>query len=57
MFFSEIHEHREEHKKGNNFSSSLLFFVLLLYVTTFLCSFSMVDECFSLRFMNHREEN
>jgi len=61
MFCSEIHEHREEHQKGNNFST---IFILLPYLTPFLCHIdillsyllfcciSVLDQCFALRFMS-----
>ena len=52
MFCSQIHEHREEHKKSNNFFSSLRFFVLLSYLTIFLCSFPLLDRCFALKFIS-----
>jgi len=50
-FSSQIHEHREEHKKDNSFFFSLRSFVLLPYLTSFL-SFSMFHKYFHVRFMN-----
>jgi len=49
---SQIHEHCEKHWKGNNFFLSMWLFVLLSYLTIFLCSFSLLDECFALRFIS-----
>ena len=50
--FLEIHQHCEEYKKGNNFPSYGRSFLLLPYVTTFLCSISLLDQGFSMRFIN-----
>jgi len=54
MFCSQIHEHSEEHKKGNNiFCFSVIFFYSTIFnYFSFLWSISMLDEYFALRFMN-----
>jgi len=46
MFICEIDEQIEEQKKGQSFYSSLPSFQLLPYVTTFLCTISVLDKAF-----------
>jgi len=48
MFCSEIeiHEYREEHRKGNNFFA---IFCSLPYLTSFICYIYLFDGCFTIR--------
>ena len=66
MFCFEIHEHHEEHTKGNNFSAVfrslpyLTSFICYIYLfdgcftfrSTIFCCISVLDQCFALRFMS-----